>query len=202
MDTKQQACAPSSPILACYFVPFTASVISQIKYRGKMAVLEILKAPNEKLKVKAEKVVNVEEVQTLIDDMLDTMYATEDGIGLAATQVGRNEAIIMIDISEERNSPLILINPEVVSGSNKEMGQEGCLSVPGYYADVERFTEVKVEGLDRNGKEVVVESDDFLAIVLQHEIDHLKGKLFIDYLSPLKHKMALKKVKKVIKAAA
>jgi len=177
-------------------------VISQIKYRGKMAVLEILKAPNEKLKVKAEKVVNVEEVQTLIDDMLDTMYATEDGIGLAATQVGRNEAIIMIDISEERNSPLILINPEVVSGSNKEMGQEGCLSVPGYYADVERFTEVKVEGLDRNGKEVVVESDDFLAIVLQHEIDHLKGKLFIDYLSPLKHKMALKKVKKVIKAAA
>ncbi len=167
-----------------------------------MAVLEILKAPNEKLKVKAEKVVNVEEVQTLIDDMLDTMYATEDGIGLAATQVGRNEAIIMIDISEERNSPLILINPEVVSGSNKEMGQEGCLSVPGYYADVERFTEVKVEGLDRNGKEVVVESDDFLAIVLQHEIDHLKGKLFIDYLSPLKYKMALKKVKKVIKATA
>ena len=166
-----------------------------------MAVLEIIKAPNEKLKVKAEKVVNVEEVQTLIDDMLDTMYATEDGIGLAATQVGRNEAIIMIDISEERNSPLILINPEVVSGSNKEMGQEGCLSVPGYYADVERFTEVKVEGLDRNGKEVVVESDDFLAIVLQHEIDHLKGKLFIDYLSPLKHKMALKKVKKAIKAA-
>ena len=167
-----------------------------------MAVLEILKAPNEKLKVKAEKVVNVEKVQTLIDDMLDTMYATEDGIGLAATQVGRSEAIIMIDISEERNSPLILINPEVVSGSNKEMGQEGCLSVPGYYADVERFTEVKVEGLDRNGKEVIVESDDFLAIVLQHEIDHLKGKLFIDYLSPLKHKMALKKVKKAIKAAA
>lgn len=164
-----------------------------------MAVLEILKAPNEKLKIKAEKVVNVEEVQTLIDDMLDTMYATDDGIGLAATQVGRSEAIIIIDISEERNSPLILINPEVVSGSNKEVGQEGCLSVPGYYADVERFTTVKVEGLDRNGKELIVENDDFLAIVLQHEIDHLKGKLFIDYLSPLKQKMALKKVKKAIK---
>lgn len=167
-----------------------------------MAVLEILKAPNEKLKVKAEKVVNVEEVQTLIDDMLDTMYATDDGIGLAATQVGRSEAIIVIDISEERNSPLILINPKVVGGSNKEVGQEGCLSVPGYYADVERFTVVKVEGLDRNGNEVVIESDDFLAIVLQHEIDHLKGTLFIDYLSPLKHKMALKKVKKAIKTAA
>jgi len=167
-----------------------------------MAVLEILKAPNNKLKVKAKKVVDVEQVQTLIDDMLDTMYDTEDGIGLAATQVGRSEAIIMIDISEERNSPLILINPEVVSGDNIEAGQEGCLSVPGYYADVERFTTVKVKGLDRTGKEVTIESDDFLAIVLQHEIDHLKGKLFIDYLSPLKQRIALKKVKKAIKIVA
>ncbi|MFL0801543.1 MAG: peptide deformylase, partial [Agarilytica sp.] len=164
-----------------------------------MAVLEILKAPNDKLKIRAEKVVDVERVQTLIDDMLDTMYATDDGIGLAATQVGRTEAIIVIDISAEKNSPLILINPAVVSGSNKEVGQESCLSVPGYYADVERFTTVKVEGLDRNGKEVVVENDDFLAIVLQHEIDHLEGKLFIDYLSPLKQKIALKKVRKAIR---
>ena len=145
-----------------------------------MAVLEIIKAPNEKLKVKANKVTNIEQVQGLIDDMLDTMYDTDDGIGLAATQVGRSEAIIMIDISEERDSPLILINPEVVSGENRELGQEGCLSVPGYYADVERFTKVKVKGLDRTGKELVIENDDFLAIVLQHEIDHLKGKLFID----------------------
>ncbi len=167
-----------------------------------MAVLEILKAPNDKLKIRAEKVVDVERVQTLIDDMLDTMYATDDGIGLAATQVGRTEAIIVIDISAEKNSPLILINPAVVSGSNKEVGQESCLSVPGYYADVERFTTVKVEGLDRNGKEVVVENDDFLAIVLQHEIDHLEGKLFIDYLSPLKQKIALKKVRKAIRSAA
>jgi peptide deformylase len=169
------------------------------KYRGKMTVLKIIKAPSEKLKVKAEKVINVDQVQGLIDDMLDTMYDTEDGIGLAATQVGRNEAIIIIDVSEERNSPLILINPEVVSGENIEKGQEGCLSVPGYYADIERFTSVKVKGLDRTGKDVVIESDDFLAIVLQHEIDHLQGTLFIDYLSPLKQKMALKKVKKVIK---
>lgn len=164
-----------------------------------MAVLEIIKAPSEKLKVIAERVVNVEQVQDLIDDMLDTMYDTEDGIGLAATQVGRSEAIIIIDISDERNSPLILINPEVVSGNNIEKGQEGCLSVPGYYADVERFTSVKVTGLDRTGKEEVIESDDFLAIVLQHEIDHLKGKLFIDYLSPLKQRMALKKVEKQAK---
>ena len=89
----------------------------------------------------------------------------------------------------------------MVSGENIEKGQEGCLSVPGYYADIERFTSVKVKGLDRTGKEVVIENDDFLAIVLQHEIDHLKGKLFIDYLSPLKQKMALKKVKKTIKEA-
>ena len=167
-----------------------------------MAVLEILKAPNEKLKVNTEKVTDVTSVQTLIDDMLDTMYHTDDGIGLAATQVGRSEAIIVIDISEQRDAPLILINPEVVSGNHKEMGQEGCLSVPGYYADVERCTEVTVKGLDRTGKEVTIESDDFLAIVLQHEIDHLKGKLFIDYLSPLKQKMALKKVKKTIKSVA
>jgi len=167
-----------------------------------MAVLEILKAPNDKLKVKAQNVSNIEQVQSLIDDMLDTMYDTDDGIGLAATQVGRNEAIIIIDISETRDSPLILINPEVIGGQNIEKGQEGCLSVPGYYADVERFTSVKVKGLDRSGKEVIIENDDFLAIVLQHEIDHLKGKLFIDYLSPLKQKMALKKVKKSAKAAA
>ncbi|MDP7593159.1 MAG: peptide deformylase [Litorilituus sp.] len=167
-----------------------------------MAVLEILKAPNEKLKVTAEQVTDIEKVQRLIDDMLETMYSTKDGIGLAAAQVGRREAIIMVDISEERNSPLILVNPVVISGTNKEMGQEGCLSVPGYYADVKRFTTVQVKGLDRNGIEIVVESDDFLAIVLQHEIDHLKGKLFIDYLSPLKQQIALKKVKKVIKKVA
>jgi len=167
-----------------------------------MAILEILKAPNESLKVNAKRVENIEKVQTLIDDMLETMYATDDGIGLAATQVGRKEAIIIIDISPERNSPLIMVNPEVVSGDNKEIGQEGCLSVPGYFADVERYTSVKVKGLDRFGKEQVIESDDFLAIVLQHEIDHLKGTLFIDYLSPLKQKMALKKVKKTIKAQA
>lgn len=166
-----------------------------------MAVLEVLKAPNEKLTVQATKISNIDTVQGLIDDMLDTMYDTPDGIGLAATQVGRSEAIIIIDISQARNEPLILINPEVISGKNIEKGQEGCLSVPGYYADVERFTQVKVQGLDREGKEVTIETDDFLAIVLQHEIDHLKGKLFIDYLSPLKRKMALKKVNKTLKSS-
>jgi len=163
-----------------------------------MAILKILTTPNEKLKVKAQEVENVQAVQTLIDDMLETMYDTEDGIGLAATQVGRSEAVVVIDISEFRDNPLILINPRVVYGENKEKGAEGCLSVPGYRAEIERFTIVKVEAQDRNGVDICIESDEFLAIVMQHEIDHLKGKLFIDYLSSLKKNIALKKVKKFI----
>ena len=166
-----------------------------------MAVLEILKAPDDKLKIKAIVVSDIDSVQSLIDDMLETMYHTEDGIGLAATQVSRNEAIVIIDISEKRNEPLILINPVINRGEKKEKGQEGCLSVPGYYADVERFTKVTVKALDRFGNKITIESDEFLAIVMQHEIDHLKGKLFIDYLSPLKRNMALKKVKKHVNSA-
>ncbi|TBT10505.1 peptide deformylase [Vibrio parahaemolyticus] len=157
-----------------------------------MAVLEILSIPDPRLKVKAEKVTDVSTVQTLIDDMLETLYATGNGIGLASTQVGRKEAVVVIDISDERNDPLILVNPEVVSGENKALGQEGCLSVPEYYADVERYTSVVVSALDRDGNPMTIESDEFLAIVMQHEIDHLSGNLFIDYLSPLKQKMAEK----------
>ncbi|WP_337220159.1 peptide deformylase [Vibrio parahaemolyticus] len=167
-----------------------------------MAVLEILSIPDPRLKVKAEKVTDVSTIQTLIDDMLETLYATDNGIGLASTQVGRKEAVVVIDISDERNDPLILVNPEVVSGENKALGQEGCLSVPEYYADVERYTSVVVSALDRDGNPITIESDEFLAIVMQHEIDHLSGNLFIDYLSPLKQKMAMKKVKKYVKAQA
>ncbi len=167
-----------------------------------MAVLEILSIPDPRLKVKAEKVTDVSTVQTLIDDMLETLYATGNGIGLASTQVGRKEAVVVIDISDERNDPLILVNPEVVSGENKALVQEGCLSVPEYYADVERYTSVVVSALDRDGNPITIESDEFLAIVMQHEIDHLSGNLFIDYLSPLKQKMAMKKVKKYVKAQA
>ncbi|KLV03820.1 peptide deformylase [Photobacterium aquae] len=167
-----------------------------------MAVLDILTAPDPRLKLKAEKVTDFQAAQQLIDDLLDTMYETSNGIGLAATQVGRREAIVVIDLSEERNDPLILVNPEVVSGSDKEMGQEGCLSVPEYYADVERYTSVVVKAQDRNGEEMTIESNDFLAIAMQHEIDHLQGNLFIDYLSPLKQQMALKKVKKHVKAVS
>jgi peptide deformylase len=164
-----------------------------------MAVLTILTAPNEKLLQQAQPVADVTSIQGFIDDLLETMYNTDDGIGLAATQVGRSEAVVVIDISEGRDEKLVLVNPVIVSGEEKAKGQEGCLSIPGYYADVERFTKVTVNALDRNGKELTITIDDFLAIAIQHELDHLQGTLFIDYLSPLKKQMALKKVKKTIK---
>ncbi|MBU2871446.1 peptide deformylase [Colwellia sp. E2M01] len=164
-----------------------------------MTVLNILTAPNEKLLRPAKPVTEVSKIQVLIDDLIETMYSTDDGVGLAATQVGSEAAVVVIDISENRDEPLVLVNPEVVHGEDAAKGQEGCLSVPGYYADVERFTKVTVEALDRDGKALTITSDDFLAIVMQHEIDHLKGKLFIEYLSPLKQQMALKKVKKTLK---
>ncbi len=164
-----------------------------------MTVLTILTAPNDKLIEQAKPVSDVSQIQGLIDDLIETMYDTDDGIGLAATQVGRSEAVVVIDISENRDEPLVLVNPVIAYGEETAKGQEGCLSIPGYYADVERFTHVTVEALDRNGKELAITSEDFLAVVMQHEIDHLKGTLFIDYLSPLKQQMALKKVKKTIK---
>ena len=167
-----------------------------------MAVLDILTAPDPRLKITAEKVTDIASIQTLIDDMLETLYATDNGIGLASTQVGRKEAVVIIDLSDNRDEPLILVNPEVISGENKAFGQEGCLPVPDYYAEVERFTSVVVSALDREGNPITVESDEFLAIVMQHEIDHLSGNLFIDYLSPLKRQMAMKKVKKYVKSQA
>ncbi len=165
-----------------------------------MAVLDIVTAPDPRLKRTSINVEDVQSVQTLIDDMLDTLYSTSNGIGLAAPQVGRQEAVVVIDLSEDQDEPLVLINPKVVSGTNKAFGQEGCLSVPDYYADVERFTSVEVSALDREGNPITIKSDDFLAIAMQHEIDHLSGNLFIDYLSPLKQKMALKKVKKFVRS--
>ncbi|MDC9621425.1 peptide deformylase [Xenorhabdus sp. XENO-7] len=163
-----------------------------------MAILNILTIPDERLRQKCVDVMHVDEIQTLIDDMLDTMYDTDNGIGLAAPQVGRKEAVLIIDISPNRDQPMVLVNPKIVEKERRVVNQEGCLSIPGYYADVERFEKVKVEALDRHGKAITVESEDFLSIVMQHEIDHLNGIVFIDYLSPLKRQMALKKVKKFL----
>ncbi|MGL4614790.1 MAG: peptide deformylase [Shewanella sp.] len=161
-----------------------------------MAVLDILTIPDERLKRKAQPVKNIEAIQGFIDDLIETMYHTEDGIGLAATQVGSTDAVIVIDLSEDRNEPMVLINPEIVEKSGEYVGEEGCLSIPGYRAKVTRFEKVKVTALDRQGKPFEIETDEFLAIVLQHEIDHLDGKVFIEHLSMLKQQIALKKVRK------
>ncbi|BET97958.1 peptide deformylase [Xenorhabdus taiwanensis] len=158
-----------------------------------MAILEILTIPDERLRQKCVDVTDFDKIQTLIDDMLETMYSA--GIGLAAAQVGRKEAIAVIDISPNRDQPMVLVNPKIVEKERRVVNQEGCLSIPGYYADVERFEKIKVKAFDRLGQPITIESEDFLSIVMQHEIDHLHGIVFIDYLSPLKRKMALKKVK-------
>jgi peptide deformylase len=132
-----------------------------------------------------------EELRVLIDDMFDTMYHAR-GIGLAAPQVGRTERIAVVDVDDQ---PLALINPEVVERAGKAKGEEGCLSIPDIYADVERPKSVTVRAMDRDGKHYEVEATDLLARCLQHEIDHLDGKLFLDYLSVLKRTAALAKWK-------
>ncbi|ABO23969.1 peptide deformylase [Shewanella loihica] len=161
-----------------------------------MPVLDILTIPDERLKRKAKPVEDIAAVQGFIDDLIETMYHTDDGIGLAATQVGSEHAILVIDLSEDRDQPMVVINPEFVERSGEIVGEEGCLSIPGYRAKVTRFEKVKVKALNREGEAFEIESDDFLAIVLQHEMDHLDGKVFIEHLSPLKQQIALKKVKK------
>ncbi|KIO35504.1 MULTISPECIES: peptide deformylase [Shewanella] len=161
-----------------------------------MPVLDILTIPDERLKRKAKPVEDIAAVQGFIDDLIETMYHTDDGIGLAATQVGSEHAILVIDLSEDRDQPMVVINPEFVERSGEIVGEEGCLSIPGYRAKVTRFEKVKVKALNRQGEAFEIESDDFLAIVLQHEMDHLDGKVFIEHLSPLKQQIALKKVKK------
>jgi peptide deformylase len=152
-----------------------------------MALLPILQFPDPKLHKVAKPVAAVDaRVQQLIVDMLETMYDA-NGIGLAATQVDVHERLIVIDVSEERNEPLVLINPEITwASAEKQVNDEGCLSVPGIYDGVERATSVKVRALDRDGKAREIAADGLLAICIQHEMDHLLGKVFVEYLSPLK----------------
>ncbi len=161
-----------------------------------MALLEILHFPDERLRSKAKPVKNITSThKKLIDDMLETMYAAP-GIGLAATQVNVHEQIIVIDISEEKNQPLCLINPEIIAHSGKEKMDEGCLSVPDTYAEVERADTVVVRYLDNKGKQQELSTEGLLAVCVQHEIDHLQGKLFVDYLSRLKRERIRKKLEK------
>ena len=152
-----------------------------------MAILPILVYPDPRLHTVAKPVEAVDaRIRQLVADMLATMYDA-NGIGLAATQVDAHERVIVIDVSEERNQPMVVINPEIVWASDdKQLGDEGCLSVPGIYDGVERSTAVKVRALDENGLSRVIEAEGLLAVCLQHEMDHLAGKVFVEYLSPLK----------------
>lgn len=152
-----------------------------------MAILPILCYPDPRLHTIAKPVDAVDaRVRTLVQDMLETMYDAH-GIGLAATQVDVHERVVVIDVSEERNRPLVLVNPEILWASDdKIVGDEGCLSVPGIYDGVERAAQVRVRALDANGQEVTLEADELLAVCVQHEMDHLLGKVFVEYLSPLK----------------
>ncbi|MCP5207808.1 MAG: peptide deformylase [Hahellaceae bacterium] len=168
-----------------------------------MAILEILEFPDPRLRTVASKVTEVtNETRALIKDMFETMYEAP-GIGLAATQINVHKRIVVIDVSEDKSQPLVFINPEVtvLTGEPHEM-QEGCLSVPGFYEDVTRIDHVSVKALDKNGKPFEMEAEGLLAVCIQHELDHLNGKLFVDYISPLKRNRIRKKLEKQHKANA
>jgi peptide deformylase len=168
-----------------------------------MALLEILEYPDPRLRKIAAPVEEVTpEIQTLIDDMFETMYDAP-GIGLAATQVDRHIQLIVMDLSEDKSEPHVFINPEVtVLEGDPEKMQEGCLSVPGFYEDVERIEHVLIKALDRNGEPFELEATGLLAVCIQHEMDHLNGKLFVDYLSRLKRDRIKKKLEKKHKSMA
>ncbi|NPD10984.1 peptide deformylase [Vibrio ostreicida] len=177
-------------------ISFTPIRLSSI-FRVYMSVLQVLTFPDDRLRTVAKPVEAVtSEVQKFVDDMIETMY-DEDGIGLAATQVDYHQRIVVIDVSETRDQPMVLINPEILEKRGEDGIEEGCLSVPGARALVARAAEVTVKALDREGKEFTFEADDLLAICVQHELDHLEGKLFVDYLSPLKRKRIQEKILKI-----
>jgi peptide deformylase len=162
-----------------------------------MALLSILHYPNPRLRLQARPVEAVtDEIRTLAADMLETMYAAP-GIGLAATQVDRQLRVVVIDVSRTHDQPLCLINPEIMDKEGEEEMEEGCLSVPGVYDNVRRAEKVRVRFLSLEGKEMAIDADGLLAVCIQHEIDHLDGKLFVDYLSMLKRNRIRKKLEKV-----
>jgi peptide deformylase len=161
-----------------------------------MTILDILHYPDPRLRNKAKPVAQVTDAhRRLIEDMLATMYAAP-GIGLAAIQVGVAERVIVVDVSDDSDQPMGLINPEILTQEGSEVMQEGCLSVPGVYEDVERAERIRVRALDRHGKAIEFDADGLLAVCIQHEIDHLNGKLFVDYLSDLKRQRIRKRVEK------
>lgn len=168
-----------------------------------MSLLTILEFPDPRLRKKAASVTRVDDaLRRIIDDMFETMYAAP-GIGLAATQVDVHQRLLVLDVSEDKNQPLVFINPQVEVLDPQEQGyEEGCLSVPGYYEEVSRPRRIRVKALDRNGEPFELEADGLLAVCLQHEMDHLDGKLFVDYLSSLKRERIKNKLLKEQRQAA
>ncbi|AAW73839.1 polypeptide deformylase [Xanthomonas oryzae pv. oryzae KACC 10331] len=170
-----------------------------------MVLLPILEFPDPRLRTKALPVDSAElasqAFQALLDDMFQTMYEAP-GIGLAASQVDVHKRFMVIDVSDEKNLPQVFVNPEIVSKQGEQLCQEGCLSVPGIYADVSRADAITVRYLDRQGQAQELHADGLLAVCIQHEMDHLDGKLFVDYLSPLKREMVRKKLAKQRKHVA
>lgn len=168
-----------------------------------MAILDILEFPDPRLRTQAKPVTEVDDrIRTLVKNMFETMYDAP-GIGLAATQVNVHEQVIVIDVSEDRSEPLVFINPEItVLGEDHADYSEGCLSVPGFSEDVSRPTQIKINALNEKGEAFEMVPHDLLAVCIQHEIDHLKGKLFVDYLSPLKRQRIRSKLEKQHRAKA
>lgn len=164
-----------------------------------MSVLTILEFPDERLRKKAVPVAVVDKtIKKLVDDMLETMYEAK-GVGLAATQVNVHQRIVVIDVSEEKDKPLCLINPEIIQKDGEEESEEGCLSVPGFFEKVKRAERIIVKALNKEGNPFEMEADDLLAVCIQHELDHLEGKLFVDYISSLKRQRIKKKLEKIHK---
>lgn len=167
-----------------------------------MAILTILRFPDPRLRKRAAPIDTVNDsIRALIDDMFETMYAAP-GIGLAATQVDVHKRIIVIDVSEEKNQPLVLVNPALLDLQGEQQMDEGCLSVPGFFEPVQRAERIRVGALDRNGESFELETEGLLAVCIQHEIDHLNGKLFVDHISALKRDRIRKKLEKQARVEA
>ncbi|MDT4332623.1 peptide deformylase [Methylomonas sp. MED-D] len=165
-----------------------------------MSILKILEFPDKRLRTVAAEVSQVDDdIKTLVDDMLETMYAAK-GVGLAATQVNVHKRVLVMDVSENKDEPICLINPEIIERDGVEESEEGCLSVPGFFEKVSRAEHIKVRALNRDGQSFEIEARDLLAVCIQHEMDHLLGKLFVDYLSPFKRNRIKAKLDKIHKS--
>ena len=185
------ACAGSE--LQGDIVPIGASP-QPYKRPSKMSQLDILQFPDTALRKVATPVLEVDgRIDTLVGDMLETMYEAP-GIGLAATQIDVHERLVVIDVSEEGDSPLVLINPEILKLEGEQEMQEGCLSIPGIFENIKRAADIRVAAVDRQGEPFEMDADGLLAVCIQHEVDHLDGKLFVDYLSILKRNRIRKKM--------